>query len=46
MMSPLNSFPLFEKKPLNIEKGHYTNICTFEMASLVNIRDTIIKEIR
>ena len=33
---PLNSFPFFEKA-LYIKKEFYSNFCTFEIVSLVNI---------
>ena len=35
-MSPLNSVPFFEKA-WYMKKEHYSNFCTFEIASLVNV---------
>ena len=37
---PLNSVPFFEKA-WYIKKEHYSNFCTFEIASLVNVTDII-----
>jgi hypothetical protein len=43
IMSPLNSVPFFEKA-LYIKKKLYSNFCTFEIASLVNVPDHYLRK--
>ena len=42
-MSPLDSVPFFEKA-YYIKKEHYSNFCTFEIPSLVNVLEHYLRK--